>query len=427
MLYFARRSEQDVITPEAAREALFGVFKQLGDRRRILAVPPDFTRFHSQAGILTRFAFDYYQDRLTDVLPALGTHSPMTAHQIAEMFPGVPADRFRVHDWRRGVVTLGEVPAEYLREVSGGAVDYGWPAQVDRLLAERRHDLILSIGQVVPHEVIGMANHAKNIFVGTGGPEGINKSHFLGAAYGMERIMGRADSPVRRVLDYAADRFLHDWPLVYVLTVIGRQQDGKLVIRGLYIGEGPECFNQAAALSLKVNFQMVERPLRKVVVHLDPAEFKSTWLGNKAIYRTRMAIADGGELIVLAPGVREFGEDTEIDRLIRRYGYVGTPRVLKAIQKHADLAANLSAAAHLIHGSSEGRFTVTYCPGHLSGEDIRGVNFQHADLEVMQRRYPPSRLRDGFNTLSDGETVFYISNPALGLWAARERFGKNAD
>ncbi len=422
MLYVARGSEQDVIAPEEVREILFDVFKRLGERRRVLALPPDFTRLHSQAGLLTVLAHEYYGERLTDVLPALGTHSPMTAQQIATMFPGIPAERFRVHDWRRGVVTLGEVPADYVREVSGGAVDYAWPAQVDRLLAERRHDLVLSLGQVVPHEVIGMANHAKNIFVGTGGPEGINKSHFLGAAYGMERIMGRADTPVRRVLDYAAEQFMPDWPLLYVLTVIGRDGDGKLVIRGLFVGEGRECFERAAALSLKVNFEMVERPLQRVVVYLDPAEYKSTWLGNKAIYRTRMAIADGGELIVLAPGVREFGEDAEIDRLVRRYGYVGTPRVLKAVRNHHDLAANLSAAAHLIHGSSEGRFTITYCPGHLDGDAVRGVNFRHADLETMLRRYNPDRLRDGLNTLPDGETIFYISNPALGLWAARERF-----
>jgi len=425
MLYYAHGAvdaELDAATLEAGLRA---ALDRLGARRRVVAVPPDFTRYHSRAGALTAAAYRYYGDDLTDILPALGTHTPMTGEQLETMFPGVPADRFRVHDWRHDVVTLGEVPAAHVREVSDGAVDYAWPAQVNRLLVDGGHDLILSIGQVVPHEVIGMANHNKNIFVGTGGPEGISKSHYLGAAYGMERIMGRADTPVRRVLDYASAHFATGLPIVYVLTVVGRALDGRLVTRGLYIGDGADCFRQAAALSLQVNFEMLEAPLERVVVYLDPAEFKSTWLGNKSIYRTRMAIADGGELIVLAPGVREFGEDAAIDALIRRHGYPGTPRVREALQADPELAASLGAAAHLIHGSSEGRFGVTYCPGGLSREAIENAGYRYAECERMLARYDITRLRDGFNDLPDGERVYYISNPALGLWACRDRFDDN--
>jgi hypothetical protein len=159
-----------------------------------------------------------------------------------------------------------------------------------------------------------------------------------------------------------------------------------------------------------------------VVVYLDPAEFKSTWLGNKAIYRTRMAMADGGDLIILAPGLKEFGEDREIDRLIRKYGYRGTPATLAAVKANVELQKNLSAAAHLIHGSSEGRFNITYCPGRLTRQEIEGAGFRYADLKEMTRRYDPARLKDGWNTLDDGGQIFYISNPALGLWAHRGRF-----
>lgn len=409
------------LSPERVREVFFQALDELGPRRKVLAIPPDFTRFHSFAGPLTRMAWEYYGDRLTDVLPALGTHTPMTPAQISRMFCDMPASLFRVHDWRSGLVTLGEVPAEFVREVSEGLLDFTWPAQVDRLLVEGGFDLILSIGQVVPHEVIGMANHSKNIFVGTGGVEGINKSHYLGAVYGMERIMGRADNPVRAVLDYACRHFASQLPIVYVQTVVARTAEGRLAVRGLYIGDDRECFDRAAELSLKVNFELLERPIKKAVVWLDPDEFKSTWLGNKAVYRTRMAIADGGELVVLAPGVREFGEDAEIDQLIRRYGYRGTPATLEAVRRNPDLAANLSAAAHLIHGSSEGRFTITYSPGHLTREEVEGVGFRYAPPEEMLRRYDPARLADGFNTV-DGEEIFFISNPALGLWAHRERF-----
>ena len=422
MLYFARGSATDRLTAEDLRAGVRAALDRLGPRRRVLAVPPDFTRFHSQAGPLTCLVHEYYGDRLTDVLPALGTHSPMTPEQLHEMFPTVPADRFRVHNWRTGITTVGTVPAEFVRTVSEGAVEFPWPAQVANLIAEGGHDLILSIGQVVPHEVIGMANYNKNIFVGTGGVEGINKSHFVGAAYGMERMMGRADTPVRRILNYAGEHFTKHLPIVYVHTVVARGASGALEVRGLFIGDDAEVFNRAAALTLEVNFEMLEAPLEKVVVQLVPAEFKSTWLGNKAVDRTRMAMADGGELVILAPGLREFGEDHEIDRLIRKYGYRGTPSTLAATRVNPELQQNLSAAAHLIHGSSEGRFGITYCPGHLSRAEIEGVGFKWADLAETTRRYDPARLRDGWNTLPDGERIFYISNPALGLWAYRGRF-----
>jgi len=258
--------------------------------------------------------------------------------------------------------------------------------------------------------------------VGTGGPEGINKSHFIGAAFGMERMMGRADTPVRRILNYASEHFTQHLPIVYVLTVVGRRPDGHLAVRGLFVSDDASGFEMASALSLEVNFEMLAGPLKKVVVYLDPAEFKSTWLGNKAVYRTRMALADGGDLIILAPGLKEFGEDHEIDRLIRKYGYRGTPATLAATRANPELQDNLGAAAHLIHGSSEGRFRITYCPGRLTQQEIESVNFHHADLKTMSRRYDPKMLKDGWNTLPDGETIFFISNPALGLWACRKRF-----
>ena len=410
------------MSAEEARENLFGALQKLGERKRVLAVPPDFTRFHSKSGELTDMIAEFYGDRLVDVLPALGTHRAMSDGEISTMFGRTPRHLFRRHDWRNDVVTLGEVPGEVMLEVSEGKLDYTWPAQVNKLLRDGAHDLILSIGQVVPHEVVGMANYNKNIFIGTGGSLGIHRSHFLGAVYGMERMMGRADTPVRKVLNYASEKFGRSMPqIVYVQTVVGKNAAGKLVLRGLFIGDDFECFQRAAELSLKVNFRMVEREIRKAVVFLDPHEFKSTWLGNKSVYRTRMALADDAELIVLAPGVREFGEDPAIDKLIRRYGYCGTPATLEAVKRDAELAGNLSAAAHLIHGSSEGRFNIRYCPGHLTREEIESVHFDYGDLAEITARYDPAKLQDGWNVV-DGEEVFYISNPGLGLWAYEERF-----
>ncbi len=422
MLYFAKGSEKESISNAQLKEFIFLTLQKLGDRKKVLAVPPDFTRFHSQAGIITEFVYDYYHEKLVDVLPATGTHYPVNQKEREMMFGSVPANLFREHKWKQDLTTLGEVPSEYIREVSEGKLDFTWPAQVNNLIANGNHDLILSIGQVVPHEVIGMANYNKNIFVGAGGKGGIHKSHYLGAVYGMERIMGRADTPVRKVLNYASDNFANHLPIIYILTVIGKNENNELVIKGLFIGDDYECFKLAAELSLKVNFIMLDKPLNKVVVYLDPLEFKSTWLGNKSIYRTRMAIADDGELIVLAPGLSTFGEDKEIDSLIRKYGYKTTPEILEFVNTYDDIKNNLAAAAHLIHGSSENRFKITYCPGNLSKAEIESVNFEYASLDVMIKKYNPEKLVDGFNKMPDGEEIFFISNPALGLWASKNRF-----
>jgi nickel-dependent lactate racemase len=417
-LYCDTGSAQAELSLPQLDDLLLESLAKLGERKSVLVVPPDHSRIHSRAGDLTRYAWEYYRDRLQAILPALGTHAAMQPDQIARMFGPVPAELFRVHNWRTDVETIGEVPAEFVHEQSEGKLNYSWPAQVNRLIANGGFDLILSIGQVVPHEVIGMANYNKNILVGTGGRDGINRSHYLGAVYGMERIMGRAENPVRNVLNYAADHFLRHLPIVYVLTVIGRTEDQRLVVRGLYVGDDAECFHRAAALSRAVNVETMEAPIHKAIVYLDPHEFHSTWLGNKAIYRTRMTLADGAELIIVAPGVNTFGEDRAIDALIRKYGYRGTPATLASVQANAELAQDLSAAAHLIHGSSEQRFTIRWCPGHLSKAEIQGVGFQYGDLSTTLKHYRVQELRQGYNQVN-GEQVFFIANPGLGLWAYR--------
>ncbi|GBG32764.1 Hypothetical Protein FCC1311_089892 [Hondaea fermentalgiana] len=404
-----------------------GKLEKVKERKKVLILPPDHTRLHSRAGELTRMVYEYYGSYVADIMPALGTHKPMTDEQLSGMFGTyIPKSLFRVHDWRNDVVQVGEVPQSLVESASEGKVKEPWPAQLNKLVWEGGHDLVISIGQVVPHEVMGMANYNKNLFVGVGGPEAIHLSHFVGAVYGMERMMGRADNPLRKILDYATEHFLKGkLPVVYMHTVIANQ-GGELVTRGLYISEERDCFEKAAALSLRVNFQLLDEPIAKVVAFLDPDEFTSTWLGNKSIYRTRMAIADGGELIVLAPAVEKFGEDAEIDAVIREHGYRSTPEIMRFLENSRSLMRNLSAAAHLIHGTSEGRFKITYCPGKLSKEEVESVGYSYGDLDAMMKKYDPTQLKDGFNMV-DGEKIFFVSKPALGLWGYKGRFDHGDD
>ncbi len=359
--------------------------------KKVLILPPDITRNNSHAGPITRMLCELLPDAAIDVMPALGTHVPMTEDEMDRMYPGVPHGCFHPHRWRDDVVRLGTVPAPFVREVSGGWMNEDIPVEINKRLLDESYDMIFSVGQVVPHEVVGMANYNKNIFVGCGGSGMINASHYLGALYGMENMMGRDFSPVHKVFDYAEERFCARLPLTYVLTVTAPNAQGTNV-RSLAVGR--------------------ERRME---------EFRTTWLGNKSVYRTRMAIADGGELLVLAPGVHGFGEDPTNDALIRKYGYRGREHTLQCVRDNADIRENLSVAAHLIHGSSDGRFTVTYAAGGLTREQVEGVGFGYMPAAEALAKYDPAKLRFGFNTV-DGEEIYFVPNPALGLWADRARF-----
>jgi len=395
-----------------------------GAVKKALVIPPDFTRFHSNAGFITQVFFRLLSEKgaQVDILPALGTHVPVSETQWKTMFGDIPYSRMLVHNWRTDVVKLGEVPAAEIEKISEGLWKDPVDVEVNRLLMDPSYDLIVSPGQVVPHEVIGMANHAKNLFVGCGGADMINKSHMIGAVCGMEKAMGRDHTPVRRIFDYAFDHFVAQRPILWVLTV-NTAPGGKIKSHGIFIGEGRNCLTEAVKLAQEKNIDYVEHGLKKCVVYLDPSEFTSTWLGNKAIYRTRMAMADGGELIILAPGVHQFGEDKTVDGLIRKYGYRGRLHTLEVFKRDDadDLRANMGAAAHLIHGSSDGRFSITYCVKEITREEVEGVGFKSASYEEMAAKYDPTKLSYGYNTV-DGEEIYFIPNPALGLWIDKERF-----
>lgn len=394
------------------------------DLKKVLILPPDFTRFHSNAGLITNIYYHILTNMGVDVdiLPALGTHAPVSREQSEIMFGDIPFEKLISHDWRNDVIKLGEIPRQFLEEITEDLWHYPISVEINKKVIDKRYDLIISPGQVVPHEVIGMSNHAKNLFVGVGGSDMINKSHMVGAVYGMERMMGKDNTPVRKIFDYSMEKYLSKHPILFVLTVT-TAPEGKICTHGLFIGEDRECLSEAIRLAQKKNIDFVEHGLKKCIVYLDPNEFKSTWLGNKAIYRTRMALADKGELVILAPGITKFGEDAVVDGLIRKYGYRGRLKILEEFEKkeNQDLRDNMGAAAHLIHGSSDERFSIVYAVEKISKKEIEDVGFQAADYHEIVQKYNPEKLKYGYNNV-EGEEVYYIPNPALGLWINKEKF-----
>lgn len=400
------------------------VVKSLEERnpKKILVVVPDYTRCFSNAGFITNIIWHWCQDNgvEVDILQALGTHVPMTESEVSAMYGDIPFEKFIPHNWRKDVIKIGTVPASFVSEVTEGLWNKEVSVEINKMVMDSSYDFVVSPGQVVPHEVIGMANHSKNLFVGVGGSEMINQSHIIGAVYGMERMMGRDFTPVRKIFDYALESFLCNVKILWMLTVCTAPND-EIITHGLFIGEGRKVLEDAVILAQEKNIDYVEHGIKKCVVYINAKEFKSTWLGNKAVYRTRMAIADGGELIVLAPGIEKFGEDTTNDELIRKYGYRGRLQILNLLNDNQDLKDNMGVAAHLIHGSSDDRFSITYAVKNISQEEIADVGFKPASYDELVKKYDPEKLKYGYN-LVDGEEIFYIPNPALGLWINREKF-----
>ena len=419
---FLESKDKNGLSDAAIEAAIRQLISEKGPLRKVLLVPPDITRLNAYAGPITKMFYDALPENCQiDIMPALGTHMPMDKEQIEYAFPGLPVEKFIAHDWRHDVVKLGEIPESFVSQVSENRFPHSIDVEVNKRIVDPAYDLIVSIGQVVPHEVVGMANYNKNIFVGCGGCNMINSSHIVGALYGMDRMMGRDLTPVHKILDYAEEHYLMNVPLIYALTVTTTDENEKVHVQSLALGRDRQLFSQSIKVSQKYNIQFLDEPIQKAIVYLRPDEFRTTWLGNKAIYRTRMAMADGGELIIVAPGIMKFGEDPINDQLIEKYGYFGYKKVGELIEENQDLQENLGVGAHLIHGSSEGRFTITYAPGHLTRDQVIGANFNYRPLEDVLKTYNIKELKDGFNDVN-GEKVFYVSNPALGLWAYKDYF-----
>ena len=411
---------------ELLRQTVEKARQQFGrSPRRVLLLPPDITRMHSGAGWITESLYKLFSSEAdVHVIPTLGQHEPHTREQNRTMFGSIPHERIHAHDWRGGVVRIGEVSADYVKQVSSCVADWSIPIWLNRMLIEEPWDLIINVGHVVPHEVLGFANHNKNYFIGLGGKDTICAAHMMAACCGIENNLGNLLTPVRQCFNKAEDELLGNLPDFYIQVVLARSPEGKLVHTGFYAGDDLETYLSAARQSREQNITVFEEPLKKVVCVMQGDEFFSTWVANKAVYRTRMAIADDGELIIIAPGLKRFGEQADVDALIRKYGYCGTPRVMELYRQQADMQDLAHATAHLIHGSSEGRFRITYAPGNLSQADIELVNFQFAGLNETLNRYPIDKLREGFNDIG-GERVFFIPTPSAGLWATRAKlFGR---
>lgn len=412
------REEMNSLVLNSAQECLHRICKK---PKRVLLLPPDITRAHSGAGWITEILYNFFSE-MADVyvIPTLGQHVPHTIEQNKWMFGSIPEEKIIKHDWRKDGKYLGTIPADYVEKITQGKASWEIPISINRLVMDEPWDIIINVGHVVPHEVLGFANHNKNYFIGLGGKDTICASHMAAACYGIENNLGSLITPLRHCYNKAENEFMGHLPDVYIQIVMAYNHAGKLVHTGFYCGNDVDTYLQAAKQSMSENITIVP-PLKKVIAIMQGDEFFSTWVANKAVYRTRKAMADGGELIIIAPGLKRFGEQDDVDTIIRKYGYSGTEKIMKYWAENKDLQDLTHATAHLIHGSSEGRFKITYAPGHLSKEDIESVNYNYLDYNKALELYKPDKLKNGFNVLPNGEEVYFISTPSAGLWTTKEK------
>jgi len=383
---------------------------------------------HSGTGRMTELLYTLLcHEADVDVIPTLGQHVPHTEAENQYMFGRIPHERIHTHDWKSGCVDVGQIDADVVAASTAGAADWPIPIALNAMLMEQSWDWIIHLGHVVPHEVLGFANHNKNYFIGLAGKPLICASHMAAASCGIENNLGRLVTPVRHCFNLAEQKFLSHLPDVYIQVVMARNTEGRLVHTGIHVGDDLETYVAAAEQSRQQNITVFEEPVQKIVCVMQGDEFFSTWVANKAIYRTRMALADGGELVIIAPGLKRFGEQPEVDSLIRKYGYRSSQEILSLYRQNSDLRDLAHAAAHLMHGTTEGRFQVTYAPGHLVRQEIEGVHFRFAALDETIARYQPHQLREGWQKPAGDDPFYFIPTPSAGLWSTRQKLFHRPD
>lgn len=352
---------------------------------RVLAIIPDKTR-DDNTHVLFPIASEFLSRRgvaAFDALVAQGTHPPMSQSQKlskigCDEFSGQLFD----HRWDdpEELITLGELSVETVRELTNGLIETGVPVSINKLLGPGIYDTVLVFGATVPHEVAGFAGGAKYFFPGVAGPELTHTTHWLGALAGIENIIGRVDTPTRRLIEAATD--LIDARIISLNTVVSRRSDDELMTYALYTGDIREAFRRAAEVSRQVHIRYTGRKYKRVIALLDP-HYDELWVGGKASYKLGAIIEEGGELIIYAPHLTRLSETH--GALIEKYGYAPLESVRDMLGVSQELRENLCIAAHLAHVAYEGRFKITMATG-LDEETCRRVNLGYMDYRGFEIR-----------------------------------------
>ncbi len=329
------------------------------DGKRVLILVPDHTRT-MPLPLFFRLLVDNLlpKVKVLNFLVALGTHPPMSENAILNMFAITRAEkatRYRNigiynHEWNNpaALTTLGIIPAEELSAISHGMLRQDMPVKINRLILD--HDHVLVCGPVFPHEVVGFSGGNKYFIPGIAGAEILNLTHWLGALMTSYKIIGHLDTPVRQIIDRAA--MLIPCPRHALCSVVdGVEENGghEARLAGLFFGSPEVAFGEAAALSARRHIIWCDHPYQKVLSVL-PDIYDELWVGAKGMYKLEPVIADGGEVIIYAPHLKEIS--VVHGQLIRQIGYHVRDYFLKQWEQFSGYP--LSVLAHSTHLPRDG-------------------------------------------------------------------------
>jgi nickel-dependent lactate racemase len=348
------------LSPTELRAILDQALLTIGPDARVLAIISDKTR-DDNTDILFPFAAEILAARKVaqfDALVAQGTHMPMTEEEKRAKIGLHAGDsatglgQIFDHQWNRPeeLVTIGELSAARVKELTGGLLTEAVKVNLNRLLGPGIYDTVLVFGATVPHEVAGFAGGAKYFFPGVAGPDLTHATHWLGALASIENVIGRVETPTRYMIEAAAD--FVPARIVSLNSVVTRDDDNRLRTHALFAGDFRAAFRSAAEVSRQVHIKYAGRKYKRVVALLDE-HYDELWVGGKASYKLGGIIDQGGELIIYAPHLHSISETHGL--LIEKYGYAPLDRVREMVALSTELQANLAVAAHLAHVSYAGQ------------------------------------------------------------------------
>ncbi len=286
-----------------------------------------------------------------DVLIALGTHMALSREQMAhrldvpvdELETRYPGVRIFNHEWEKEetFVSLGEISADEIEELSNGLLRETVDVRINKLVLE--YDLVLILGPVFPHEVVGFSGGNKYFFPGVSGPEVINFTHWLGAVMTSYEIIGSGYTPVRAVIDRAAS--LIPTPSRCVALVVTGDD-----LAGLYVGTPKEAWEAASQLSAQVHVRYLEHPVKRVLSIMPPL-YDDIWTAAKGMYKLEPVVAEGGEVVIYAPHIDEISYTH--GRVLDEIGYHVRDYFLKQWDRFKDYPAGVLAHSTHLRGIGE--------------------------------------------------------------------------
>ncbi len=387
------------------------------ERKRVLVIVPDDTR-HAELPLFFKLLYQILGAKVAalDYLIATGTHHPMSPEKIYKHM-GITAQEHQTkfsktrffnhaHNDPAQLQTIGTISASEMAELSQGL--FTDPVEVTINNRIFQYDQLILISPVVPHETVGFSGGNKYFFPGIGGEEIIKTFHWIGALITNPVVNGVKDNPVRRVINRSAS-LVHVPTLCFAFVV-----DHDHTIPALFIGAPQEAWNRAADCSEKIHIKFVDKPYKQIL-GIAPPIYDDIWVAGKVMYKHEPIIADGGEVIIYAPHVKEISHTHGAE--ISKVGYHVRDYFLKQWERFSHTSklilahsTNVRGIGFYENGVELPRVSVTLATS-LSEEVCRSVNLGYVDYRSINIAEWKSRQNSDLLVVENAGQLLYRLRP----------------